>query len=274
MPDGNPDGLRIIEIPNRTISGVVFNRSIYKEARQREEFERAGVYVLVGQDEDSVLPKIYVGEAEVVADRLKSHYANKDFWDWAVFFTSKDETLNKAHVKYLESRLVGMAIDAKRAVLDNGKDSTKAKLSESEQADVESFLSDMLSIFPLLNLSVFEQIKKTPKSKKALLHISGRGIEGTGYEDSKGFVVCKGTQSPLTDTKSMHDFLKKERQNLIKNGVLVNSKDCYLFSQDYIFSSPSKAASIVLARNSNGRTAWKDKNGKTLKSIQEELVAK
>ena len=109
LPDGDPDGLRIIEKSNWTGVGVVFNRSIYQESRKRSEFERTGVYILVGTSDDSTLPMVYIGEGDPVKPRIESHYSKKDFWNWGIFFTAKDESLNKAHVKYLESRLIELA---------------------------------------------------------------------------------------------------------------------------------------------------------------------
>lgn len=56
----------------------------------------------------------YIGEAEVIADRLVNHIANKDFWNEVLFFGSKDQYLNKAGVKYLENRLYELAMHAER----------------------------------------------------------------------------------------------------------------------------------------------------------------
>jgi len=89
VPDGDPDGLRIVEKSNWVGRGVVFNRTNYKAVASRPEFDQTGVYVLVGSGEDSSLPTIYVGEGDPVGERLKSHYSNKDFWTWAMSF-SKD----------------------------------------------------------------------------------------------------------------------------------------------------------------------------------------
>ena len=52
---------------------------------------------------DGDLPTVYIGEGDPVRPRLESHSANKDFWTWLVFFVSKDDSINKAHVKYLEA---------------------------------------------------------------------------------------------------------------------------------------------------------------------------
>lgn len=270
VPDGNPDGLRIIEKSNWTGVGLFFNRSVFAEARKRPEFDRTGVYMLVGNSADSSLPMVYIGEAEAVGERLKEHYSKKDFWDWAIFFASKDTSLNKAHVRYLESRLIELATKAKQCKLDNGKDSSRPNLTEADQADIESFLEDMLSIFPLVNLSVFEQAADQKKpAKDKLLYISGKGLTGTGYESAKGFVVCKGTQSPVKSTTTCSKAIVALRKDLVDNGILQLVTTHYEFAEDYVFNSPSMAASLVLGRSANGRTEWKNKDGKTLKELQE-----
>ena len=142
LPDGDPDGLRIIEKSNWTGVGVVFNRTNYRQAAGRPEFEKTGVYILVGSSEESAQPTIYVGEGDAIKDRLNQHNSTKDFWDWAVFFVTKDNSLNKAHVKHLESRLLELAFAAKQCRLDNAKPSLPATLSESDRADVDSFLNE------------------------------------------------------------------------------------------------------------------------------------
>ena len=58
------------------------------------------------------------------------------------------------------------------------------------------------------------------------------------------------------------------RQQLITDGVLIDKGEYFEFTEDYIFSSPSTAAAMVLGRNSNGLTEWKQKSGNTLKDFE------
>jgi hypothetical protein len=274
VPDGDPDGLRIVEKSNWTGEGVVFNRTNYKAVAGRDEFDRTGVYVLVGGSEDSSLPTIYVGEGDPVGERLKSHYSNKDFWNWAVFFVTKDNSLNKAHVKHLESRLLTVAKEAKQCKLDNSTGSTQPTLSDSDKADVESFLLDMLSIYPLLGLNVFEktETKPTPELADNLLYVKAKGIEATGYEDAKGFVVRNGSQAVKEETATIHQYMSTIRRDLLEQGVLADDGEHYRFTQDQVFQSPSTAAGVVQGRTANGRIDWKTKDGRTLKQLQEKAV--
>ena len=267
VPDGDPDGLRLVEKSNWTGIGVVFNRSIYKDVSQRPEFTKTGVYVLIGSSEGSALPTIYIGEGDPVKDRLSAHYSQKDFWDWSIFFVSKDNSLNKAHVKYLESRLLELSIEAKRCKLDNDKSSLPPSLSEADKADMESFLSDMVSIYPLLGLNVFEKPDISDRTSTKLM-IKTKGISATGYEDTKGFVVCKDSQVVKEEVPSIPSSLTVDRKDLLEQQIIKDNGDHYLFTKDHVFSSPSTAAGVVMGRSANGRLEWKNQAGKTLKEIQ------
>ena len=269
VPGGDPDGLRLVEKSNWTGVGVVFNRTNFKQVVGRPEFERTGVYVLVGGSEDSALPMIYVGEGDPVKERLTQHQQKKDFWDWSVFFVTKDNSLNKAHVQHLEARLHDLAKGAKQCNLDNAQTPAPPTLSEAERADVESFLLDVLSICPLLGLSVFEQaIPEKRRSDTLMLYLSGRGVKATGYEDARGFVVCKGSEFAMSEVPSIHQYMTTLRKDLIASGVIASDGDRMCFSQDYVFGSPSTASGVILGRTSNGRDDWKTKDGKSLKQVQ------
>ncbi|SKA70893.1 GIY-YIG nuclease family protein [Desulfobaculum bizertense] len=274
LPVGDPDGLRIIEKSNWTGEGIVFARAGFEEDhKKRKEFQRTGVYVLVGQDDTSSLPQVYIGEGESVDARLTSHFAKKDFWTWGIFFVTKDNSLNKAHVKFLESRLIELAAKAKRCNLTNCAEPTKPSLSEADTADMDCFLDDMLSIFPLVGLSIFEQPPRRPCTVSKLLYIESKGIKVKGCESNKGFIVLAGSEAVLKTVPSYPESFAKLRDELSKKGVMVRKGDLYVFADDYLFSSPSTASSIVLGRNSNGRTSWRNKEGKTLKELQEAVAS-
>lgn len=268
VPDGDPDSLRFVEKSNWTGIGVVFNRTNYKQAVIQEEFNRTGVYVLVGSSDANGLPTIYIGEGDPVKERLNGHYSQKDFWDWAVFFVTKDNSLNKAHVQHLESRLLDLAREAKQCKVDNIKKPLAPTLSKSQTADVESFLLDVLSIFPLLGLGIFEKTETRNKPVE-LLYIEAKGIKATGYEDPKGFVVLKGSQLVKDEVLSIHNYMSALRKDLLEQGVISADGNIFVFNEDYIFNSPSTAAGVVQARTANGRRDWKTKGGKTLRELQE-----
>jgi len=157
VPDGDPEGVRLIDRMNWTGLGLVFPRSKWLEVRQRPELQRTGVYILVGySNQDDDLPTLYIGQADGVRGRIESHYTGKDFWDWGAVFVSTSDGLNRAHVTWLEHALVKRANEAKRCHLDNGNSPQEPALSEAEKADTRAFLKEILQILPLVGLRAFE----------------------------------------------------------------------------------------------------------------------
>jgi hypothetical protein len=148
--------VRLIDRMNWTGLGVVFPRQKWPEVRQRSEFLRAGVYVLVGYQGEDDLPTLYIGQADGVKSRIESHFQNKDFWDWGITFVSNSGGLNRAHVTWLEYALVKRATAVQRCKLDNGNAPQEPGLTEAEKADTQGFLKEILQILPLVGLRAFE----------------------------------------------------------------------------------------------------------------------
>jgi hypothetical protein len=267
LPDGRPDGLKFVEKTNWTGRGLVCPRPRFPAEKTRPEFSRTGVYILTGPSEAGGLPRVYIGEGDPIRPRLEQHHAKKDFWTSAVLFTSKDENLNKAHIQYLESRLVSLAAELKQCVLENGNAPQLPSLSEPDATEIESFLAEMLLIFPVLGISLFERPTEVAAST-LLFYCKAKGLTARGYESSDGFVVKKGSQASGTEAPSIQKWMSDQRSFLGEKGVLVPEGDHQVFSQDYRFSSPTLAAAVVLGGIANGRTVWKDKDGRTLKEIQ------
>jgi len=273
VPDGDPDGLKVIERSNWNGRALSFPRSLLPEVKKRAEFSNTGVYMLLGPREDGEGQMLYIGEGDPVRPRLESHFAKKDFWTRAVFFVSSSAgALNKAHVQHLESRLVELAEAAKRMPLDNQQKPNLPTLNEADQADMEVFLSHILQIIPLLGIDAFEKPQLAAVNCKSIYTASTKGITATGYESSQGFVVQKGSQALGEVASSMKTYARgfyDLRQSLIDSGVLQMDGAHYLFTQDYSFNAPSAAAAVIMGRSANGRTEWKDAQGRTLKQNQE-----
>lgn len=264
LPDGNPDSIKIVEKSNWTGVGVVCPRKKFPEAKKRDLFGRSGVYVLFAPPSDDPLPTLYIGEADVVGNRIGGHHRHKGFWTHVVFFVSKDLTINKAHAKYLESRLIELAKKAKKCNLENKEGTKPVNLSEPEIADMQNFLSDMLLIYPILGIDAFNE----PLPAIGALELRSKGIVARGDETDAGFTVLKDSQLVLEDTPGIPSRIKSFREELLKTGVIIARENALEFTQNYSFSSPSLASSVVLARASSGLNNWVDKEGRTLREIQ------
>ena len=135
---------------------------------------------------------------------------------------------------------------------------------------MEEFIEYIKMLVNTLGHKVFEEKREfKPKQKQETFQIKGtRGADGQGEPTSDGFVVFKNSKAAGSTVVSMTQNFITLRQKLIEEAVLLNKGEYFEFPEDYIFSSPSTAASIVLGRNANGLTEWKLKDGRTLKEFE------
>ena len=269
--DGEPNGRMTCELSNWTGKAYKIPRIKVKECTDRPDLSSPGVYLLLGKD---VTGKdlIYIGEAETVFRRLVQHLIQKDFWNEVIVFISKDENLNKAHIKYLENRLFEIANSVNRYKIDNSTTPTQSSIAESDRAEMEEFIENIKILINTLGHKVFEE-KREIKSKKrqdqeTFVIKAARGADAQGEPTSDGFLVFKGSKAAGTTSPSFTDNVTRIRNRLLENEVIVEKNGELLFPDDYLFSSPSAAASIIMGRNANGLTEWKLKNGTTLKIFE------
>ncbi len=64
LPEGLPEGIRIAEKSNWIGQAVVCPQSRFAGIRERPEAQRAGVYLLLGQEDRNDLPMAYIGEPD------------------------------------------------------------------------------------------------------------------------------------------------------------------------------------------------------------------
>ncbi|MER6194903.1 GIY-YIG nuclease family protein [Streptomyces cyaneofuscatus] len=231
--------------------------------------------------------RIYIGEGEEVRIRLDAHVREKDFWSSAFVLTTKDDSLNKAHIRYLEARLIAMAQAAQIAAVENATNpAALGRLSEPETSDMEAYLDEALILLPLLGVTAFEIYDEPAASAAAQVtkndqaRITGQRYrlttqltEAEGYSDSRGFAVLAGALA-RKETKVMVPGYQRIRQELVAEGILVDINDRqYRLDRTFIFDSPSSAASVLAGGSKNGRTEWKDDQGRTIKENEEATAA-
>ena len=269
---GDPDGVRVVEKSNWTGRGVMFGRADLASALE-QSLDGPGVYVLLGDDDsDDFDAQVYVGQAEDVGKRLKQHLRDqsKDFWERTLVFDSPIGALNRAHISLLESKMIELARESRRARVANGNLPSLPHLSAIDAAVAEGFLAEAKAIMPAIGVDVFDvPDTSSPETGEVAYRVSGPDAEGSGVERSDGFLVFAGALARKEATSSLSTSLARHRDRLVAAGDLVDAGDRqWRLTSDVLFKSPSTAAMVVLGRNANGRVDWKDDEGVSLKEHQ------
>lgn len=272
LPRGDAKSLRTAEISNWTGKAVAAPRTELDEPLAREELDKAGVYILIGSDPATNAPRAYIGEAEVIRERLKNH-KTKEFWISAIVFVSKDENLTKARVRYLESRLLAEALQVGRFALEQNQ-AGGARLPESDREDMEVFLARIRQLLPVLGSDILAPIAQ-PAAKSqpgGMLFCRIKGVEARGQRTASGFVVLRGSTAVLEQRAGAdrYPYVVARRKELIDDGTLIEKDGVLVFTKDVEFSSPSAAAAVIHGGSANGLIAWKTKDGVSLKQLDEQ----
>jgi len=262
---GSASSLRTAEIFNWSGKAIACSRKELDELSKREEASRPGVYFLIGNDLDTGEPSAYVGEAEEVAKRLKQHIS-KEFWNQVIAFVSKDENLTKAHIRYLEGKLIELGLKAGKGVIQNSQ-SSGARLPEADQAEMDIFLDRILKLLPVMGTSLFSLPSEIAHTVEERLICKTKGLVAYGNRTENGFLVYKNSQAVLEDRKSSVRS-RTRRDSLKEKGILKQEGDHLVFVNDHEFTSPSLAGATICGGATNGLTLWKTKAGKTLKELE------
>ena len=259
--EGDPNKRWVCELSNWNGKAYKIPRIDVKRCGDRKDLAACGVYFLFGKSDSDDKGIVYIGEAENVYERLKQHDTpnGKDFWNECIVYISKDNRLNKAHIKYLEHRCYLLAKEADRYYIENSTIPADASLTEAEQAEMEEFLYNICMINNVLGHKVLEPLiteeATDAEPVKQILYIqAARGANAKGMQTNEGFVVLKGSQVADTVTRSCPKQICTLRQKLIENGIIDAN---WTFTENRVFSSPSTAAGVVMGRSANGLTEWR-----------------
>jgi hypothetical protein len=130
---------------------------------------------------------------------------------------------------------------------------------------MSEFADNLVLLLGAMGYKIFKELTKhsIPNNAKYFIKAT-RGANATAIVTSEGVVVLKDSIAANTEVQSMSAALANKRKTLIESGIIVYWK----FSRNYLFSSPSTAAAVVMGRNANGLLEWKHLDGTTLKDNQ------
>lgn len=277
-PNSDAGGLMCIELSNWSGLGFRIPRAQLPGASKLDYVNTPGVYILLGSNEDDE-PMAYVGKSEAIWRRLDYHARNKDFWNEAIAFVSKDGHLNAGHIGWLESTAFQLVASARKVKLENSSVPGEPRLSIAVRDAAAEFLCNAVFLLSAMGKNfiastedaIESQLNSTSgeKSPDLVLIDPKRRIDAKGVQLNNLFILLKGSHIHARGV----DSTPKNAQILLDlhkaKGMLEHlGNDHYRTLEDLEFSSPSQAGMFVTFRSTNGRDAWKLQDGRTLKEYQ------
>ncbi len=265
LVDGNPQWIKTVELSNRVGKAISIPRAQLKEAKKRAECNQPALYFLFWKDLDQDLA--YIGEAENLIQRLSHHDTNKDFREVVIAFVSKDNNLTKADVKFLEAEAIQKAQSVNRYSLQNGTTPSVNNLPEYQESTMREFLANIDLLIAAMWYPILKEVSVISSEVNNIYYLSSRGAEAKWEYTEEGMVILKWSKWPKDLQSSVIEkkhYAYRHRPSLLKKWVISEEWECIVFKQDYVFSSPSSAASFIAGASLNWWIVWKDKDWVTL----------
>lgn len=284
LMDGEVTGKIKCTLSNWT--GVIYKipRIQLGDLKSRDEMKQSGIYFLFGRDEDKQKDVTYIGQAttrkngEGVLLRIQEHTrdTHADYFNDVIILTTQNNSFGPTEISYLENKFTQLAKEAGRYIVKNGNDPNPGNVTEEKESELDEIVENTLMIIGTLGYRVFVPMTKKVSqdltdNHSTYLYLkrktkkSNKVIEATCERTTEGFVVLEGSQVEIKDSPYLSASLKEMRQNLIASRVIQDG----VLREKQLFSSPSYAAAFLLGMQTNGRTDWKDQDGRTLKELEE-----
>lgn len=264
LKNGTPTGIVQCNLDEWIGVSYKIPRNRLNEAKELKNIDNTGVYMLFGVDEETGEDRAYIGEAENIYKRLIQHNKTKDFWNECLVFVSQNNSLNKAHIKFIENKLYNRAKEVERFIIENDTKPTKSSLDGADEIRAIKFYEKIILLTAVYGYHIFDKILTVQEvNEEEIYYINSIGLKATGTQTEEGFIVFKGSQSSEEFKKASSQSLRN-KWNELRNQKIVDNG---IFLKDIIFSSSSTAAAMILGRNANGLREWKNKDGKSLKEI-------
>ena len=286
LMDGEVTGKIKCTLSNWT--GVIYKipRIQLADLKLRDEMKQSGIYFLFGRDEEKQKDITYIGQAttrkngEGVLLRVQEHTrdSHADYFNDVIILTTQNNSFGPTEISYLENKFTQLAKESGRFIVKNSNDPNPGNVTEEKESELDEIVENTLMIVGTLGYRVFVPMTKKsekdlPDDQSSYLYLkrkskkSNKVIEARCERTSEGFVVLEGSQIEVIDSNVIPASLQKLRKELIDTNVIKDG----ILQEKQLFSSPSYAAAFVIGRNTNGRMDWKDKNGKTLKELEETI---
>ena len=286
LVNGSVTGLCVAQKRFRPSQAYRIPRAELKHCDKDKEWFNAlhspGVYFMFGQnDKSSVQDKassdfVYIGEGTDVLKRIRIEHnfekEGKGYWQDVIVLVAGSH-FNETIIKRLEKLFIRIAENAGRYDVMNSNKMLNKKKNDDSDDDPGSLKETVeeakLLLFHLGHRVLEPQPSRTNIAEEDYLFFSrktknGEIVYATGVRKEDGFWVLKDSVVSKDIAKYLspgYKGLRKQYERFIKKQKLtINIR----------FNSPSAASSFVCGKNSNGLVEWKNKDGISLKYLDDD----
>lgn len=285
LMDGDVTGRIKCTLANWTGIAYKIPRSYLNKCKDRQDLRQSGVYFLFGKNKNNE-DEVYIGQAGIRKDgsgvlfKVFEHLKDDIYFSEAVILVTQNNPFGLAEVNYLKNRFSDMAIDVDRYRVRNENGLNQENLTEERESELDDFIEYSKLVLGVLGYKLFvplvesiveENEETVEENGELMLYLSrkmkksNKTIEAKCMKTDKGFIVLKDSMIEEIDSKSIPESIKVIRRKCRRKNKIADGR----ITGNYLFTSPSSAASFVLGMNTNGRTDWKTEDGLTLKELEE-----
>lgn len=284
LMDGDVTGRIKCTLANWTGIAYKIPRSYLNKCKDRQDLRQSGVYFLFGKNKNNE-DEVYIGRAGIRKDgsgvlfKVFEHLKDDIYFSEAVILVTQNNPFGLAEVNYLKNRFNDMAIDVDRYRVRNENGLNQENLTEERESELDDFIEYSKLVLgvlgyklfvPLVESTVEENEETAEENGELMLYLSrkmkksNKTIEAKCMKTDKGFIVLKDSMIEEIDSKSIPESIKVIRRKCRRKNKIADGR----ITGNYLFTSPSSAASFVLGMNTNGKTDWKTEDGLTLNELE------
>lgn len=291
--DLNDNGKMAIILPHRAL----FGRN--ERDVRRELVENNYIKAIIGLPENMffgtrisviimILSKKRTSEGVLFIDASKEYKSKRKI---NIFTEENQKNILDIYDKR-ESRKGYSYVASKKEIADNDYDLTIRKYIKEEIEKKEVDILETISNIGKLEIErnilekdiakilekLYEELKSPKKDKieseekdtenENILYLKYKGEKcAKGILEEDGFTILKGSKIANKISPSISKSLIKRVEicrgaEYVSDGIFINNCKC---------KSPSMAATVILGINTNGKTAWRNKDGKSIKDLEENM---
>lgn len=257
---------------NKILKDELKVKPVYKD---REKL----MYLFERIENESHNEKVDFNIENITIEHIFPQKPNKD---WKSKFSDAEyekmmslkNTISNLTLTGSNSNLGNKSFDEKRDMKDVGYKDSKLFLnkwiSKQQEWNINKLDERFNELFKyIINIWRRPSINEDDSNTEDIVfYCQGPRGHGIGRIVGEKFIVAKGSRA----SKFLYDSVKvsnsKIINKLIEKDILIEDEEYYIFNNDYICSSPSAAAKLILGRSANGWNEWRTYEGELLDSYR------